>query len=76
MPYHKVLDELEEREKAAQGGLAVGTTLRGIGPAYADKVSRIGIRWRSAERGEAADQALCRAQLQNRLDQALRRRTR
>ena len=44
MPYHMVLDELEEREKAAQGGLAVGTTLRGIGPAYADKVARIGIR--------------------------------
>ncbi len=44
MPYHKVLDELEEREKAAQGGQAVGTTLRGIGPAYVDKVARIGIR--------------------------------
>jgi adenylosuccinate synthase len=43
MPYHKLLDELEEREKAA-GGQAVGTTLRGIGPAYADKVARIGIR--------------------------------
>ena len=44
MPYHKLLDELEEREKAATGGQAVGTTLRGIGPAYADKVARIGIR--------------------------------
>ena len=44
LSYHKLLDELEEREKAAEGGGAVGTTLRGIGPAYADKVARIGIR--------------------------------
>ncbi|MGE0432211.1 MAG: adenylosuccinate synthase, partial [Planctomycetota bacterium] len=40
-PYHKVLDEL--REKSAGKG-AIGTTKRGIGPAYGDKVSRVGIR--------------------------------
>src|SRR5689334_11911108 len=33
LAYHKKLDELEEREKASAGGQAVGTTLRGIGPA-------------------------------------------
>jgi adenylosuccinate synthase len=41
MPYHILLDKLEE---GARGGNAIGTTGRGIGPAYADKISRIGVR--------------------------------
>lgn len=41
MPYHILLDGAEERLKA---GNQVGTTGRGIGPCYSDKVSRIGIR--------------------------------
>jgi adenylosuccinate synthase len=41
MPYHKVLDSLEEESKGAG---KIGTTGRGIGPCYADKASRIGIR--------------------------------
>ena len=41
MPYHKELDELAE---AAKGDNAIGTTKRGIGPCYADKSDRIGIR--------------------------------
>ena len=41
MPYHKILDEIYEKEKGASKG---GTTKRGIGPAYADKVSYNGIR--------------------------------
>ena len=41
MPYHKILDEIYEREKGKNGN---GTTKRGIGPAYADKVSYNGIR--------------------------------
>jgi len=45
MPYHRILDELEEADRAAVGGgLAIGTTKRGIGPAYADKMARVGIR--------------------------------
>ncbi|MFH1941575.1 MAG: adenylosuccinate synthase [bacterium] len=41
LPYHQLLDKaLEEREE----GEKIGTTGRGIGPAYADKASRIGIR--------------------------------
>lgn len=40
-PYHKKLDELRELKK---GHKKIGTTKRGIGPAYADKVSRMGIR--------------------------------
>lgn len=39
--YHKVIDRLQEERK---GVSKVGTTGRGIGPAYADKTSRIGIR--------------------------------
>ena len=41
MPYHVLLDQLEERER---GALKLGTTSRGIGPAYVDKVARRGIR--------------------------------
>lgn len=41
MPYHRVLDGLEEE---ARGDHKIGTTKRGIGPAYMDKASRIGIR--------------------------------
>ncbi len=39
MPYHKALDAAYEG-----GGLRIGTTQRGIGPCYADKASRKGIR--------------------------------
>jgi len=41
MPYHRLLDRLDEARK---GDFALGTTGRGIGPAYADKVARVGIR--------------------------------
>ncbi len=41
MPYHKILDEVEDRER---GAYRVETTKRGIGPAYTDKFARIGIR--------------------------------
>ncbi len=42
MPYHKLLDRLREEKKAGKN--KIGTTGRGIGPAYEDKVARIGIR--------------------------------
>jgi adenylosuccinate synthase len=41
MPYHKVLDGAE---KALKGGLSSGSTKKGIGPCYGDKVTRVGIR--------------------------------
>ncbi|HET6310184.1 MAG TPA: adenylosuccinate synthase [Candidatus Nitrosotalea sp.] len=41
MSYHPLLDQLEEE---ARGDDRLGTTWRGIGPAYADKVRRIGFR--------------------------------
>jgi adenylosuccinate synthase len=41
MPYHKALDVASEKLKGSQ---KIGTTGRGIGPAYADKINRKGIR--------------------------------
>ncbi len=41
MPYHLLLDGLEEK---LRGGKALGTTGKGIGPAFADKIARAGIR--------------------------------
>ncbi|QWK11038.1 MAG: adenylosuccinate synthase [Thermoflexus hugenholtzii] len=40
-PYHRQRDELEER---GRGDRPLGTTRRGIGPAYSDKAARIGLR--------------------------------
>jgi adenylosuccinate synthase len=40
-PYHRLIDQLAEKKK---GGGAIGTTGRGIGPCYTDKVGRCGIR--------------------------------
>ncbi len=44
MPWHRELDKLEEKFKADQTGVNVGTTGRGIGPCYTDKAMRVGIR--------------------------------
>lgn len=41
LPYHPMLDRAEEH---LRGDAAVGTTLRGIGPTYGDKVARVGLR--------------------------------
>ncbi|MFX5896069.1 adenylosuccinate synthetase, partial [Acinetobacter baumannii] len=41
LPYHVALDKARE---AARGKSAIGTTGRGIGPAYEDKVARRGLR--------------------------------
>jgi adenylosuccinate synthase len=40
MPYHRVMDQLREGKRAQK----IGTTGRGIGPCYSDKVGRMGIR--------------------------------
>jgi adenylosuccinate synthase len=60
LPYHRLLDELEERRKGAK---ALGTTGRGIGPAYQDKAARTGIRMR-----EFVDPALFPERLNEALD--------
>ncbi len=54
-PYHRLLDKLSEQ---AKGDAAVGTTGRGIGPCYVDKVNRNGIRM-----AELIDPAKLRARL-------------
>ncbi len=41
LPYHQLIDELAE---ARRGDNKIGTTKRGIGPAYADKAARMGLR--------------------------------
>ncbi|MCC6140099.1 MAG: adenylosuccinate synthase [Nitrospira sp.] len=41
LPYHKAIDRASEQSK---GSRKIGTTGRGIGPSYADKMARVGIR--------------------------------
>ncbi len=55
-PYHRTLDQLEER---ARGDNRIGTTSRGIGPTYTDKVQRTGIRM-----GDLVRPAVLNARLQ------------
>jgi adenylosuccinate synthase len=55
-PYHRLLDELEEE---ARGVNKIGTTSRGIGPAYEDKVARIGIRMGEFVRPERFRRRFC-----------------
>ncbi len=60
LPYHIALDQARER---ARGAKAIGTTGRGIGPAYEDKISRRGIRL-----GELLDPAHFQERLREVLD--------
>jgi adenylosuccinate synthase len=55
MPYHKALDGAEERLRR---GSKVGTTGRGIGPVYSDKVARLGIRMADLVDPEALSEKL------------------
>lgn len=57
LAYHSLIDQAKERLK---GDKAIGTTGKGIGPAYADKISRIGHRV-----GELLDPELLSANLMN-----------
>src|SRR3972149_2390321 len=61
MPYHIALEGLEEK---ALGGKAIGTTLRGIGPAFADQTARYGIR-----AGDLLDMTVFRDRLATVLEQ-------
>jgi adenylosuccinate synthase len=49
-PYHAILDALGEKQR---GGAAIGTTGRGIGPAYVDRVGRLGISFGDLAKPEA-----------------------
>lgn len=55
MPYHLLLDRLTDE---ARGELTLGTTRKGIGPAYADKAERIGVRAGDLLHGAALRNAL------------------
>jgi adenylosuccinate synthase len=68
MPYHQLLDGLEEN---ARGDRVQGTTKRGIGPCYTDKVARIGVRM-----GDLLDDAFLRDELPFVLEQKNRLLTR
>jgi adenylosuccinate synthase len=62
LPYHLLLDRLREECRSGAGPVPVGTTLRGIGPCYEDKVGRRGVRvgdlYRPSELREAIESAL------------------
>lgn len=60
MPYHIQLDQLEEQRR---GDNKIGTTGRGIGPTYADKMARISIRM-----GDLMDEETLLSRLQQALD--------
>jgi adenylosuccinate synthase len=51
LPYHKLIDGLRE-DRGAKQGRAIGTTRRGIGPAYEAKAARRGVRVRDLARPE------------------------
>ena len=59
-PYHQTLDRVQER---FLGKRAIGTTGRGIGPAYADKVARVGIRVQ-----DIFDESILRQKVESALD--------
>jgi len=61
MPYHRSLDQARE---AKASGKKIGTTGRGIGPAYEDKVARTGIRI-----GDLLDEQLFREKLHHALEE-------
>ena len=65
MPYHKLIDRVGEEQ--LQEEERIGTTGRGIGPAYADKAARKGIRI-----GDLNDQGVLREKLKRNIDEANR----
>ncbi len=68
LPYHKTLDGLYEE---AKGAGATGTTRRGIGPVFADKVSYNGIRWTDFASGAFESRLQMQLTLKNKIIAAL-----
>ncbi len=68
MPYHKILDGLYEE---AKGAGATGTTRRGIGPVFADKVSYNGIRWSDFASDAFESRLKVQLELKNKIIRAL-----
>jgi adenylosuccinate synthase len=61
MPYHRIIDLARESHG---NGTKIGTTGRGIGPAYEDKIARIGIRF-----CDLFDEQVFRSKLENNLEE-------
>ena len=59
LPYHRILDGIEEDAKSEEGDLEAATTGRGIGPTYEDKAGRRGVRI-----GDLLDPETLRARLE------------
>ena len=68
-PYHRLIDEY--REKKPAGGNKIGTTKRGIGPAYGDKAARVGLRMGDMLDAKFPELLRKRVQESNRILQAL-----
>lgn len=68
MPYHKLLDGLYEE---AKGAGATGTTRRGIGPAFGDKISYNGLRWADFVGGTFDERLAVQIGLKNKIMVAL-----
>jgi adenylosuccinate synthase len=68
MPYHRILDGLYEE---AKGAGATGTTRRGIGPVFADKVSYNGIRWSDFASGAFENRLKVQIAIKNKIIVAL-----
>ena len=61
MPYHKAIDQAREKMRGAS---KIGTTGRGIGPSYEDKMARVGIRFI-----DLLDEAVFQAKLSENLEE-------
>lgn len=69
MPYHRRIDELREAQKTGKD--KIGTTKRGIGPAYGDKAARTGLRFGVLLENDLDAQVRQRVELNNTVIQAL-----
>ncbi len=69
MPYHRLIDEYREGAAAAKD--KIGTTKRGIGPSYADKAARVGLRMGDMRLADFAERVRQKVEENNVILQAL-----
>lgn len=69
-PFHRALDEARE-QRAQPNKTRIGTTKRGIGPAYGDKASRVGLRAGDMLEGDFKERLAVRIREQNNVLKAL-----
>ncbi|MEI6970512.1 MAG: adenylosuccinate synthase [bacterium] len=66
-PYHRAMDASKERERGQKDGIKIGTTQRGIGPTYGDKIMRTGLRMADLVATDFADRLTERLKEHNRM---------